>query len=230
MSNDSVIGAQAAPDLEDGNHLDGFAVGASEPRNGTYDRWVEERGFTLAAMMVIMAVMAIFLTVAVETASFQTRREKEDELIFRGGQAVEAIRLFKGRNGRYPMTLGELITAKPRVLRKAWTDPMTGKTDWIPVFLGEGVTIGGPGARPGPAPTPGIGQSPTPTPGPGTPGQPGTGAVGPIVGVRSRVCDDSIKIWNGHTNYCDWKFVFDPTHPFGPVLQPVPIPNPTVPK
>ncbi len=182
-----------------------------------------EGGFTLAAMMVIMAVMAIFLTVAVETASFQMRREKEAELIFRGGQAVEAIRLFRARNGRFPMTLAELAQAKPRVLRKVWVDPMTGKPDWIPVFLSDtGTKVGGPSATP----TPGFDIEPTPTPAPGSPGQPSTSAVGPIVGLRSRVCDDSIKIWNGQTRYCDWKFIFDPTHPFGPAVAPVPVPVP----
>ena len=198
-----------------------------QPRPTNHKPRVGELGFTLAAMMVIMAVMAIFLTVAVETASFKARREKEAELIFRGGQAVEAIRLFRAHNGRFPVTLAELATAKPRVLRKVWTDPMTGKADWVPVFLGDmGVTIGGPTATP----TPGFGAEPTPTPAPGSPGQPGTGAVGPIVGLRSRVCDDSIKVWNGHTRYCDWKFVFDPAHPFGPATGPAPVPQPTVTK
>jgi len=77
-----------------------------------------------------MAVMAIFLTVAVQSASFQAQREKEEELIFRGQQAVEAIRLFRARNGRFPLTLEELVKAKPRVLRKPWADPMTGVPDW----------------------------------------------------------------------------------------------------
>jgi len=125
------------------------------------------------------------------------------------------------------MRLGELVTAKPRVLRKVWVDPMTGKPDWIPVFLGEeGVPI----SKVGPTPTPGFGQPPTPAPVPGIPGEPGTGAMGPIIGVLSRVCDNSIKIWNGHTRYCEWKFIFDPSHPFGPVVAPVPLPNPTAPK
>ncbi|MCX7895921.1 MAG: hypothetical protein N2447_08230, partial [Thermoanaerobaculum sp.] len=68
---------------------------------------------------------------------FQRQREKEEELIFRGEQAVEAIRLFRARNGRFPLTLQELAEAKPRVLRKIWADPMTGRPDWVPVFLGE---------------------------------------------------------------------------------------------
>jgi len=101
-----------------------------------------ERGFTLATLVVLMAVMAVFLTVAIESVSFQQRREKEQELIFRGTQIVEGIRLFRARFGRFPVKLEELPNAKPRVLRKAWADPMTGKPDWQPVFLGqEGTTL-----------------------------------------------------------------------------------------
>ena len=72
-----------------------------------------ESGFTLATMIVIMAVMAILLTVAVQTVTFQRQREKEEERIFRGQQAVEAIRLFRARNGRFPLTLDELVKSDP---------------------------------------------------------------------------------------------------------------------
>lgn len=166
-----------------------------------------ECGFTLAAVLVIMAVMAIFLTIAVETASFQQRREKEEELIFRGNQVVEAIRLFRARNGRFPVNLGELVTAKPRVLRKKWSDPMTGVPDWEPVFLGEeGQTVAGGSVGPAATPTPGLFGGPAP----------GSGAkTGAIIGVHSRSCDEAIKLYNGRTRYCDWKFYFDPNKQAG---------------
>jgi type II secretory pathway pseudopilin PulG len=145
-------------------------------------------------MVVIMAVMAIGLTVAVQSVTFQRQREKEEELIFRGRQAVEAIRLFRARNGRFPLTLMELVEADPRVLRKPWADPITGVADWVPVFLGqEGQVVAG-----GPA-----------DPKEGTPA-PDTEARGPIIGVHSRSCQDSIKVYDGRTRYCDWQFVFDP--------------------
>lgn len=168
----------------------------------------------MAAVLVIMAIMAILMTVAVQTASFQQRREKEEELIFRGNQIVEGIRLFRARNGRFPLTLGELATAKPRVLRKMWADPMTGVADWEPVFLGEEGTNLGPGIAPVPTPTPGIGG----------PAQ-GGAKTGPIVGVHSRSCADSIKVYDGRTRYCDWKFVFDPTRQTG-VRPPAPVVTP----
>lgn len=174
-----------------------------------------QAGFTLAALIIILAVMAIFLTVAVETATFQKRRENEAELIFRGNQIVEAIRLFRAHNGRYPISLEELVKAKPHVLRKVWKDPITGKADWVPVFLGQGGrTIGG-GGRVGPGgqfipATDRGGLFGATGPGEQGEGQPSTEAKGPIIGVHSRSCADSIKVVDGRTRYCDWKFVFDP--------------------
>lgn len=169
-------------------------------------------------MMVVMAIMAIFLTIAVQTVSFQQRREKEEELIFRGNQAVEAIRLFRARNGRFPLTLVELANAKPRVLRKVWADPITGKTDWVPIFLGqEGVAVPGIGIAPPATPRPILGVR-----------QPGSGARGPIIGVHSASCEGSIKVVDGRTQYCDWKFFYDPNRqraaPGG--VAPVPTPHP----
>jgi len=155
------------------------------------------KGFTMVAVVVAMAVMAIMMGVAVQTVTFQRQREKEEELIFRGNQYVEAIRLFRARQGRFPLTLKELAEAKPRVLRKLWADPITGQADWVPVFLGEeGAGLG----------EIGIGIA-VPTP---PPGERKSEARGPIVGVRSRSCQESIKVYEGRTRYCDWKFVYDP--------------------
>jgi len=171
-----------------------------------------EAGFTLVMLMVILAVMAIAMGAAVQTVTFQAQREKEAELIFRGEQYVEAIRIFKNRYGRFPVTLKEMWEAKPRVLRRRWKDPITGSETWGLIHLGEeGQPIvpgrgGLPTSGPQPTPTP----EPTPPPGPsgGLPGiQPGQ-QVGPIIGVRSTSCDDSIRIYEGRTRYCDWKFVF----------------------
>lgn len=180
------------------------------------------RGFTLAGLIVVLAVMAIMLTVAVQSVTFQKRRENEEELIFRGGQFVEAIRLFRARNGRFPLTLDELYKAKPRVIRKQWKDPITGKPDWKPLFFGQdgqAVTPPVPGTQPTPTPQP----TPQPTPGFGAPGQP---QGGPIVGVTSRSCEESIRILDGRTRYCDWKFIFDPNKQAGP-KPPVPSAVPT---
>ncbi len=181
-----------------------------------------EAGFTLAAMVVTLAVMSVFLTVAVQTATFQRKREMEEELIFRGQQMIEGVRLFRARFGRFPLSLEEMYKAKPPCLRKKWVDPMTGKADWVPIFLGqEGQGLPGGGGGPGVAPTP------TPRAGFGG-GVPSPEARGPIIGVSSRSCESSIKMYEGRTRHCDWKFVFDPQRQGqGGVRPPPPGPQPT---
>jgi type II secretory pathway pseudopilin PulG len=199
-----------------------------------------EAGYTLVMFIVIIAIMSIAMGVAVQTAEFQMRREREAELIFRGEQFVEAIRLYKIKYGRYPMQLKEIFEAKPRVIRKKWKDPITDSLNWGIVFLGqEGRRLGQggrqllpPGAQAG---DDRAGSSPigTQTPfddtgrtgseeDPGGTGLPGTDApdanrmVGPIIGVHSTSCDESIKIYEGHTTYCEWKFIYrEPQQPRG---------------
>jgi type II secretory pathway pseudopilin PulG len=164
-----------------------------------------EAGYTLVVFVMIIAVMAIMMAAAVEILDFQMQREREAELIFRGRQYVEAIRLYKQKYGRNPMRMKELWEADPRVLRQKWKDPITDSEEWDVIFLGqEGRGLRVPGGR-------GRGRQPTPT---RTPvferervGGGGGEKVGPIIGVRSFSKDESIKIYEGRTNYNDWKFV-----------------------
>jgi type II secretory pathway pseudopilin PulG len=153
----------------------------------------------------IIAVMAILMAVAVEIVSFQAQREREAELIFRGQQYVEAIRLYKQKYGRNPMRMKELWEADPRVLRLKWKDPITDSDTWGLIFLGqEGRELTPPGGR-------GRGRRPTPT---RTPiferereGGDGGEKIGPIIGVHSLSTEGSIKIYEGRQQYDEWKFV-----------------------
>jgi type II secretory pathway pseudopilin PulG len=151
----------------------------------------------------VIAVMAIMMAVAVEIVSFQAKREKEAELIFRGQQYVEGIRLYKQKYGRNPMRMKELWEADPRVLRQKWTDPITGTDRWGVIFEGqEGRELQ----------VPGTGERATPT---RTPiferdRQDDGEKVGPIIGVHSLSTETSIKVYEGRTQYDMWKFVLEP--------------------
>jgi type II secretory pathway pseudopilin PulG len=167
-----------------------------------------EGGYTLVVVVMIVAIMAIMMAVAVQEVSFQMQREREAELIFRGQQYVEGIRLYRQKYGRYPVRMKELWEANPKVLRQKWIDPITGSEDWGLVFLGqEGqqVNVSGGPVSPGqqsPAATP------TRTPVFGDRGLGGEGEkVGPIIGVHSKSTKTSIKIYEGRTAYNEWKFV-----------------------
>jgi type II secretory pathway pseudopilin PulG len=168
-----------------------------------------EGGYTLVVVVMTVAVMAIMMAVAVQAVSFQMKREREAELIFRGQQYVEGIRLYRQKYGRYPMRMKELWEADPRVLRQKWTDPITGSEEWGLVHLGEeGQQVGGPGGPAAPG-QPRPQATPTRTPVFGDRGLGGVNEkVGPIVGVHSLSTDTSIKVYEGRTKYDEWKFVF----------------------
>ncbi len=185
-----------------------------------------EGGFTLAMFVMVVAIISIMLGVAVQSVEFSMRREREAELIFRGQQYVEAIRLYRAKYGRYPMRMQEIWEAKPRVVRKKWKDPITDSEAWGLIFVGQDNVAGLRSGQSGgvlPAQTPGafgedekereggVGRDGRQAPGEGLPTgvqrSPEGELIGPIMGVRSTSCDESIKIYEGRTAYCEWQFV-----------------------
>ncbi len=164
-------------------------------------------GYTLVALLVAMTVASILIAAVLPLASAQAQRDREAELIFRGLQYAEGIRVFRRRFGRYPNSLKELLEVKPRSVRKLWKDPMTKDGEWGIVSL-EGNPLGGTqgaasGLKPGPTPTP----RPTPTPSPfRKPGEGPGGTTGPVMGVYSRSTERGYRLWEGREAYNEWRF------------------------
>jgi type II secretory pathway pseudopilin PulG len=87
------------------------------------------RGYVLIILTMVVFILALGLTVAVPVLETELRREKEEELIFRGRQYVEAVRLYQAKNpGRFPTSLKEL--SDKGFLRKLYPDPMTASGEW----------------------------------------------------------------------------------------------------
>lgn len=84
----------------------------------------------------MLTVLSIGLMVAAPILKTQIQREKEEELIFRGNQYVEAIRLYQAKNpGKYPESLEELIDPDERFIRKLYKDPMSKDGEWKVILL-----------------------------------------------------------------------------------------------
>ena len=87
-----------------------------------------EGGYILITLMLMIALLAIGMMVATSKAEFQTRRDREEELVHRGVQYARAVRLFFKKTGRYPTRIEELeSTNNQRFLRKRYKDPITGE-------------------------------------------------------------------------------------------------------
>jgi type II secretory pathway pseudopilin PulG len=94
-------------------------------------------GYTILLLMFMVFVMSIGLMIAVPVWQTQIQREKEEELIFRGKQYVEAIRLFQRKKpGTFPKDFEELIEEK--CLRKMFQDPMVPDGQWNLILMAQG--------------------------------------------------------------------------------------------
>lgn len=157
-----------------------------------------EAGYSLVVLIMAISVLNIMLAAALPKWSEMIRRDKEEELISRGWQYAEAIRVFQRRFQRYPVKLEELIKVKPRCIRQLWKDPMTESGEWTLIFQGQGQAINLPGARP-----------PSGLAGPNPSQQQPTISTGPIVGVRSRSSQESLLRFFGRDHYDEWDFRAD---------------------
>ena len=181
----------------------------------------------MAALLIGLSIMAIMMTVVMPVWKQQVRREKEEELVFRGKQYVHAIGLYQKKVANtFPPNIDLLV--EQRFLRKKFKDPIT-NDDFVPIPVG--------GAIPGQA-APAAGQrgptGSTGSTGPGSTGGPGatgptTGgtqaggrgggppassvtspgqSAGGIMGVTSKSKEQSIRLYNGRGHYNEWAFLY----------------------
>jgi len=171
-----------------------------------------ERGFTLAALIVIATIMLIFAAYTVPRYwSTVLQREREQETIFAMRQYARAIKLFFDRNNHtYPVSMDQLLKARqPRLMRggkDGLPDPLTGEMDWL---LVPAAAIGQQPIRPngpsGPSTTTGGPQPPTTIP--ALPMKDYAG--GPFIGVRPPKTGKSLLSLNGADQYEQWTFTYN---------------------
>jgi type II secretory pathway pseudopilin PulG len=185
-----------------------------------------EDGYSLVALMVAVAVMLVLMTAAVPSWRYLMKNDREEELIFRGGEIADAIARYQRRNGNaLPPSIDALV--KGHFLRRAYKDPMTKDGKWRLIRPGEAIgpvpgAAGagrGKGAGAGTSPaTSGTGKSGTGTAGTGTSGSAASSSastrglgggttIGGFQGVASTSTEKSLRVFNGRTRYSEWLFV-----------------------
>lgn len=173
-----------------------------------------QAGYNLVMLMVLVTILNIMVAASLPSWSSVIRRDREEELISRGFQYAEAIRIFQNRFQRPPIRLEELIEVEPRSIRRLWKDPMTEHGKWALIPLqGPSAPIQvQPGGQPGQEDEEGR-----PVDGGEEEGQEEGGfgvpkkevQVGPFKGVHSRSGKASILIFNGKERYDEWHFTVD---------------------
>ena len=78
-----------------------------------------EAGYNLVILMMTLTVLNILMAAALPKWSHVIRREREEELISRGWQYAEAIRIFQNRFQRLPVRVEELMEVEPRSIRSS---------------------------------------------------------------------------------------------------------------
>ena len=103
------------------------------------------RGFTLIELMVVMAIIALLLSVAAPRYFGHLERAREAALRQTLIVVRDAIDKYHGDTGRYPSTLQELV--ERRYLRSMPVDPVNDSTEtWVVVPPpGGGDSLGGTG-------------------------------------------------------------------------------------
>jgi len=108
-------------------------------------------GFTYIGVMFAIVLAGIAIALTAEVWRTTSQRAKEEQLLFAGGQIVQAIRNFylntPGTARQLPRSLDQLLQDPRtpdvrRYLRKIFSDPMTGKADWILVRSSGGGIAG----------------------------------------------------------------------------------------
>lgn len=165
---------------------------AGAGRSGVGRSRLDDGGFVLVALLVAMAVSAIWLGTMLPAWRQQAVRQREADLVFRGQQYSRAIALyFVNDNCTLPVDVDMLVSR--HYLRKKWKDPIA-NDDFVPLIVGMAASPTGTGASP---------STPARPAGPAPAG--GSQLVG-LYGVSSKSTDTSIMVYQNQQQYSLWSF------------------------
>ncbi|HSA95037.1 MAG TPA: hypothetical protein VLJ16_03240 [Acidobacteriota bacterium] len=156
-------------------------------------------GYVLIMLTFVVFLLAIGLLIATPVLQTEIQREKEEELIFRGKQYAEAVRIFVGKNpGRFPASFKDLVEKK--CIRRLYRDPFAADGRWNVILTTGKVATGKESAQEVlVAPERALPAIKNPQ----------------ILGVVSTSTAKSVKIWNDQESHDKWLFFFgqDPKKP-----------------
>jgi len=141
-------------------------------------------GFTFVGLLFAMALLGIALATIGVVWSTQSRREREQQLLWVGDQYRLAIGRYRQQGGQLPQSLEALVQDQrfptPRHhLRRLYPDPMTGNVDWELIQAPDGGILG-------------VASSSHEQP------------------IKVANFSSADQDFSDATCYCDWKFVYTP--------------------
>jgi type II secretory pathway pseudopilin PulG len=103
--------------------------------SGASHRRAKESGLVMLALLLALALASIALLAGLDVWALEKQRMQEEELLFIGNQYRLAIQRYYLAGRTLPQSIDDLLEDKRfpiplHHLRRAYADPMTGKTDW----------------------------------------------------------------------------------------------------
>lgn len=99
-----------------------------------------ESGYALLMVVFFTALLLIATMVAAPRILVEAKREKEQEMIWRGKQYVRGVKLYYRKMGRFPTSIEDLTKPKTgslRFMRQAYKDPMNNADgSWRLIYVG----------------------------------------------------------------------------------------------
>lgn len=120
--------------------LPGRHVTAHVSAIGRHQRRRRQSGYTYLGLLFVLAVSGVLMARYGEVQVTARQREKERELIFRGGEIRRAIesyaRATPTRSEKWPLSMQDLLTDRRHLpnqhhLRRLYLDPFTGSANWV---------------------------------------------------------------------------------------------------
>jgi len=101
----------------------------------------QQQGGYAIMLVLLMATLMLIGTMAVAPNILnQGRREREEEMVWRGKQYIRGIKMYYRKTGKFPTSLEDLIKPKIgniRFMRRAYKDPMNAKDgEWRLIYVG----------------------------------------------------------------------------------------------
>jgi type II secretory pathway pseudopilin PulG len=115
-------------------------------RNSRQHHHPLQQGIVLLGLLIALAISSIGLMAAADVWATSRQREREQELLFVGGQYRKAIERYyfttPGQTKALPASLEDLLEDKRfpapvRHLRRLYADPMTDSSEWGTVLIGS---------------------------------------------------------------------------------------------
>ena len=107
---------------------------------GRRQRRGKRSGYTYLGLLFVLAVSGVLMARYGEVQVTASQREKERELIFRGGEIQRAIESYARAtptgSERWPLSMQDLLADRRHLptqhhLRRLYLDPFTGRADWV---------------------------------------------------------------------------------------------------